>query len=486
MTFFCLALILLGGVFDVSAYTRTLQRGLRESTLRHRSYHRDDLIIEEVVQGGQSLPDDNRLKPEIETNTQLKSRRPENDKNVKLKSRKRNHHVNEEEQPINGHLDSAIDVEKKATASRRPLGFPLVKSALQHYKMLYGNMLVPVMFTVPSDGWGWPSEMWNVKLGIVVQTIRRGSYANKRDELLGLGFCYDVSQVKYASVLSTLIAYKSIYGNLLVPQQFKVPLKGDAWPDDSLSMKLGSIVNSIRSGIIYCNHRDELLKIGFVYEAPLKCSWDTFKLALLRYVELHNHSMVAEAFVVPRNSTEWPKVTWGLRLGATANNVRRNFAFKNKKEELLALGFCYDLKEVRFHALKAALIHYKKLHGNLLIPTRYVVPSNYEWPNEMWDVNMGAQVHGIRKGFYKDKKAELLEIGFVYAVRKKFEYEDVKIAVFKYREYYHGSTDIPPVYNIPFNDPWYPKETWGLCLGSYASRIRKGYIWSDKASELFQ
>ena len=486
MTGLFLALILLRGVFNVTAYTRTLQRGLCESTLRYRSSHREDFILEDSIQKRHLLQEGNDLKPEIETNTQLKSRRPGNEKNRLPKSRKSIRHVKVENRPINDSVGSDTVSEVKKTSSRRPLGFPLVKSALQHYKMLYGNMLVPVMFTVPADGWGWPAEMWNVKLGIVVQTIRRGSYANKRDELLEMGFCYDVSQVKYASVLATLHAYKKIYGNLLVPQQFKVPLKGDAWPPESLSMKLGSIVNSIRSGTIYTNHRAELLEIGFVYEAPLKYSWETFKLALLRYIELYNDSMVTEAFVVPRNTTEWPKATWGLKLGATANNVRRNFAFKERKEELFKMGFCYDLKEVRFHALKATLLHYKALHGNLLIPTRFVVPSKPDWPQEMWGVNMGAQVHGIRKGFYKDKKEELLEIGFIYAVRKKFEYEDVKIAVFKYREYFHGSTDIPPVYNIPYNDPWYPEETWGLCLGSYASRIKKGFIWSDKAAELFQ
>jgi hypothetical protein len=64
-----------------------------------------------------------------------------------------------------------------------------------------------------------------------------------------------------------------------------------------------------------------------------------------------------------------------------------------------------------------------------------------------------------------DKKEKLLDLGFTYNPRPKFTYESVKIAVLIFRGLYHISVDIPDVYNIPINDVYYPKDTWGMSLG---------------------
>jgi hypothetical protein len=79
----------------------------------------------------------------------------------------------------------------------------------------------------------------------------------------------------------------------------------------------------------------------------------------------------------------------------------------------------------------------------------------------------------------------LLAIGFVHSVKKKFDYEIVRIAMFKYRELHHGSTRVPEKYKIPVDSTWYPEETWGMSLGSILKRVRSGKKWPDKYSELF-
>lgn len=43
--------------------------------------------------------------------------------------------------------------------------YALKRRMLLKYKELYGDMLVPVRFTVPSDDPNWPEEMWGRKLG---------------------------------------------------------------------------------------------------------------------------------------------------------------------------------------------------------------------------------------------------------------------------------------------------------------------------------
>ena len=68
--------------------------------------------------------------------------------------------------------------------------------------------------------------------------------------------------------------------------------------------------------------------------------------------------------------------------------------------------------------------------------------------------------------------------------KRKFDYECVKIALYKYREAFHGSTAVPYLFKIEEGSTWYPEETWGMPLGTLVSRIRKGSKWPEKKSEL--
>lgn len=368
---------------------------------------------------------------------------------------------------------------------RKNLGWPLVKATLLHYQAFYGNLLVPTSFVVPSGGWGWPKRSWNVRLGIVVQTIRRGSYKDQREELLAMGFCYDVYEARYQLVRSALLLYKEMNGNVLVPQGYVVPTESDLWPKEILGLKLGMVVHCIRTRKVYVSHHDDLLSLGFDFESQLRYGLSSFKSALLKYQEMNGHMFVNSAYVVPMKDSNWPKELWGMRLGNIVHNVRKGFYFNDRHEELKRMGFSFSATEVRFHTVKCALIRYKEIYGNLLVPMRFVVTDEDEWPAEYIGMKLGSAVSSIRKGFYPDKKEELLSLGFIYVQRKKYDYEAVKIAVYKYRELYNGDTKIPAKWNIPQDDPWFPEETWGMCLGSISKRIKNGDLFPGKSTELF-
>lgn len=69
-----------------------------------------------------------------------------------------------------------------------------------------------------------------------------------------------------------------------------------------------------------------------------------------------------------------------------------------------------------------ALQAYLKIHGNMLVPRKYVVPeSSSEWPRAAWGVRLGNVVHNLRRGIYKcidhRDKAQLNEMGFVWQAR---------------------------------------------------------------------
>jgi hypothetical protein len=56
-----------------------------------------------------------------------------------------------------------------------------------------------------------------------------------------------------------------------------------------------------------------------------------------------------------------------------------------RRAELDALGFVWDEFERRWEEVRAALLAYQELHGDLEVPKAFVVPSEAPWPEEAWD-----------------------------------------------------------------------------------------------------
>ena len=367
--------------------------------------------------------------------------------------------------------------------------YELVKLALLKYKDLYGSTRVPQSFVVPDISDIWPKGMWGMNLGSIVHSIRGGArYTEKKQELIDIGFDFDSQKAKYGYPLAkaALLQYKknSEKGDMCVPYNFKIPEKSKSWPVEMWGMKLGRVVNNIKGGN-YADQRDDLIRMGFSFD-QFQSKYQIVKQSLLTYKELNGDLLVPRKFCVPEGNYQWPKSTWGVRLGTVVYNIRGGSSYTDQRDDLLSIGFCYDALQARYDILKKSLLVYKEIYGNMLVPKNFEIPQNADWPSHLWGLKLGIAVYNIRgkKGSYADKKEELLSIGFKYNIHKRFDYECVRIAVYKYRELYHGSIRIPAVYNIPENDPWYPEETWGMCLGSIVTRIRQGAKWPEKRYEL--
>jgi hypothetical protein len=68
--------------------------------------------------------------------------------------------------------------------------------ALEAYKAIYGNLLVPYSFIVPEGDVRFPPETWGMKLGFNVNNIRsRGDYLKYKERLTALGFVYKTSKI---------------------------------------------------------------------------------------------------------------------------------------------------------------------------------------------------------------------------------------------------------------------------------------------------
>jgi hypothetical protein len=77
-----------------------------------------------------------------------------------------------------------------------------------------------------ADSQSFPEEVWGLKLGWIVDSIRNNNaYNEMSDELMLLGFDFD-SQSKYAYdvIKIGLLKYQEIHDNMLVPRIFVVPI----------------------------------------------------------------------------------------------------------------------------------------------------------------------------------------------------------------------------------------------------------------------
>ena len=88
-----------------------------------------------------------------------------------------------------------------------------------------------------------------------------------------------------------------------------------------------------------------------------------------------------------------------------------------RRAELDALGFVWDEFERRWEEVRAALLVYQEVHGDLEVPYAFVVPSEAPWPQEAWGIKLGDRVNNIRsrEDYVKDhpvRRAELDALGF--------------------------------------------------------------------------
>jgi virulence-associated protein VapD len=229
-------------------------------------------------------------------------------------------------------------------------GWENTKLALETYKELHGDLLVPSSFIVPTNDSAWPEEIWDMKLGLSVYSIRnQNSYADYKEELAAMGFNFN-SQLKYHgwnNVKTTLNTYKQLHGNLLVTIAYLVPQGDKAWPEELWGIKLGSTVASIRNQDAYKDHREELEAMGFDYgpQQPTRQRWERVELALEIYKKLHGDLLIPTAFVVPTGDSAWPEHLWGMKLGGNASKIRCGATHVRHRKKLEAMGFSFDSRK---------------------------------------------------------------------------------------------------------------------------------------------
>lgn len=208
-----------------------------------------------------------------------------------------------------------------------------------------------------------------------------------------------------------------------------------------------------------------------------------YKLDLLkRYKEIHGDLFVPKLYTIPSDK-KWSSEFWGYKLGLYVQLLRKNF--KNKKmkpKELLDIGFIWDVHESRYLQIKLALLTYSYINGDMLIPSKFIVPTTSEWPKEIHGLKLGNKVHHIRfQNQYKSFRNDLQSIGFVWN-SEIYSYEKTLRALKLYKKIY-GDMNIKKTFIVPNDDKW-PEELKGFDLGSIVGSIRYDGRYEEHKDEL--
>ena len=116
---------------------------------------------------------------------------------------------------------------------------------------------------------------------------------------------------------------------------------------------------------------------------------------------------------------------------------------------------------------------YYELHGDLLVPMKYVTPEGYRLGQ--WIYCMRRRYHGAPRTapLYGDEIARLERIGMVWRLRKRPDWDDwLDMAAAYYRE--HGDLLVPPRYVTP----------GGYHLGPWINSMRQKYKGNDDGPPL--
>jgi hypothetical protein len=189
-------------------------------------------------------------------------------------------------------------------------------------------------------------------------------------------------------------------------------------------MNLGIVVKNIRRGKSCVDERADLESIGFNYNSKsLRYGYKLVQVALLTCKDLNGDMLVPARFVVPTNDIIWPEETWDMKLGSVVNDIRGEKSHVHKRADLESIGFNFNLHKQSnvYELVRAAMLKYKGLKGNMLVPQKFVVPTDdISWPEETWGMKLGSVVDTIRRGkSYANKQADLESIGFNYDSKNK-------------------------------------------------------------------
>mmetsp|Transcript_6568 Transcript_6568/g.14165 ORF Transcript_6568/g.14165 Transcript_6568/m.14165 type:complete len:539 (-) Transcript_6568:1244-2860(-) len=354
--------------------------------------------------------------------------------------------------------------------------------------------------------------------------------------------------IPFELTLKALQGFHSENSHLVLPRRYPVP-ESDSFPSMWHGVDLAGTVYTMRWWQRYVQNQpdrvSELNRIGFVWER-LQPEWNLILESLIVYKALNRNLLVPSTFVVPYDDDRWPKSCWGLSLGSSVYKIRnrgdylggRNPNGWSRREQLDALGFVWDVQELRFSIFTTALQLFRKIEeqneqkkagssspssktthsGALKVPSRFVVPRSSRWPNELWGYRLGERCTQVRqKELYikgqPHRVKMLADLGFYVkgGSNNNLRWLEVVHAAAVYSQMNNNELDVPTSFVVPApprrvatcsrndgsdeetvdsfvvgsDDAWpWPEYLWGFPLGQRLRdiRVKGNYLKGENTS----
>ncbi len=241
------------------------------------------------------------------------------------------------------------------------------------YRNIYGHVRVSASFVVPRDD-HWPKACWDLPIGSIVQRLRlRHDFLtgengiDRRKQLDGLGFVWDISEHNFLRFFAALQHFKRLSRlspsreqtiSIRVPSTFVVPSgEANGWPPELWKYPLGQKSMAVRQKQLFVKSHPErkqaLEDIGFRWKnGNASLGWLDVVHAAAIYSQLHGRVLnVPLLFTVPAppqgtavdsvcvDSWPWPERLWGLKLGQRLKDIRLKGAYLKVRNEIVGLLF---------------------------------------------------------------------------------------------------------------------------------------------------
>jgi len=302
----------------------------------------------------------------------------------------------------------------------------------KEYFAEYGNLDVPRRYTT-ADGYS---------LGNWITTQRRiyngelpGQLSERRiQQMNSIGMRWNSkSEVTWKQGYEQLLKYKEKHGNLDIPSKY---ITEDGFP-------LGGLVTNIRNAKT-CNarsvftteeHERLLTEIGFIWDR-LDFGWEKYYHACVKFKIKQGHlNLTADAI-----SEDGLAIgMWVRRMRMIRAGKERGKLTESQISRLDEIGFTWeDYPTKQWNDGYARLVEYRKVKGNVKVPTTYVDETGF---------GLGAWVRRQKNNPKLDdnKKAKLIELGMDFEKRNSWE---VRYALAKRYYEEHGHLRVPARYIV--------------------------------------
>lgn len=222
--------------------------------------------------------------------------------------------------------------------------------------------------------------------------------------------------------------------------------------------------------------------------------------ALRVYHDKHTHLVMPRKYVV-EDKERYPKEWQGIDLSRTVYDMKWWLRHVQQRPDRVAqlnqLGFVWERLQPEWNLILEALITYRTLHDDLLVPSKFVVPfGDAEWSRATWGLSLGKAVYRIRgrgdflKGHKGEKRRRQLNaIGFVWCVQEhRFDIFCNALRLYAINEATGhasrktGALKIPSQFVVPETKDW-PQHLWNYPLGAKCTAVRQKELYVKGSPE---